>query len=125
MNKEDGGNREPIGLRYDFIDPAFIKAMAEVSQFGCAKYDPPGAKFGGLNWQLKELTGDKAPMNHAMKHMVEYMAGRPDDEPHYLSEFNGHEQHLIHAAYNLMFEAYYQRQRRLEAEAKEEIEEMR
>lgn len=87
--------RTPINVRYDLIPPTVLKAVAEVFAHGANKY-------GDYNWQKSRLSEDKSPINHALKHIVNYQAGIPDDES------TDPKTHLSHAIVNLMFEYWYE-----------------
>ena len=87
--------RTPIDVRFDLIPPECLIAVAKVFSEGAAKY-------GDENWKKSRLSGDKSPINHALKHITNYMAGIPDDESEDLKV------HLSHAIVNLMFEYWYE-----------------
>ncbi len=82
--------RHPCGVRFDLIDPEFIRAMATVMAVGAKKY-------GDHNWK-KGLTGENGGVNHAMGHLVDYMAGKKSDHSDDV-RFN-----LAQVAVNAMFE---------------------
>lgn len=69
--------------------------MAHIMKVGADKY-------GALNWQ-KGLTGGKSGLNHALKHLNEYMQGTQND-------YGPRSMHLAQVAVNCMFEAYFARQ---------------
>lgn len=75
------------------IDPEFILGMAKVLTLGSKKYS-------SYNWAKgNNLT---VPFDSAMRHLLAYMSGNNlDDETG--------ESHLFHAAVNLMFMYYYER----------------
>ena len=87
--------RSPVKARFDLLDPDFLREMAEVMGYGAEKYGPE-------NWKLPQ-PGAKSGVNHAMCHIVEYVAGRPDD-------MTGNvETNLVKVAVNAMFEWYHYR----------------
>lgn len=95
--------REPIATRFDLLDPAFVQAMAMIMGVGASKYGPENWKTG--------LTGANSGLNHALKHINEFQNGTPND-------YGANDLHLAQAAVNLMFEAYFVRKAREEAEGK-------
>ena len=91
---QEAATRDEVKVRYDLICGEFMKDFAEVLGLGAKKY-------GDRNWQKNRMTGDKDPVNHALKHLFNYQAGIPDDD--------GDDPliHITHAAVNLMFEYWY------------------
>jgi len=87
----DTAKRNPIKARFDLIDPEWLMQVAEGLGKGAAKY-------GDNNWRKSRLRGVDSPINHALKHLNNYMAGVPDD---------GGDDHLINAVMNLMFAWHY------------------
>ena len=86
--------RDACDERFDLIPPECLIAVSKVFALGAGKY-------GDYNWQKERMTGERGPMNHAMKHIMNYRAGIPDedgDDPAI---------HLTHAIVNLMFEYWY------------------
>lgn len=81
-------------LRFDLIPPEAIIAIADVLSKGAEKY-------GEYNWQKNRMTGEKSPINHAMKHITHYQAGIPDEDG------DDKNIHLKHAIVNLIFEYWY------------------
>ena len=86
--------RNAINERYDLIPGEVLTAIAVVLGEGAIKY-------GELNWQKSRLTGNKSPINHALKHIINYQAKIKDDESDDLKV------HLSHAIVNLMFEYWW------------------
>ncbi len=84
--------RLPCGVRYDLLDAGILEAMAQIMAAGCKKYGPD-------NWR-KGLTGENSGINHALKHIMEYQAKKPND-------YGACRMHLAQAAVNLMFEFYF------------------
>ena len=91
---KDEATRDTCGVRFDLIPAACLIEVAKVLDYGATKY-------GDCNWQKNRMTGDKGPINHALKHIVNYNAGIPDDDGPDLKI------HLTHAIVNLMFEYWY------------------
>lgn len=81
--------------RVDLIEPEFILGIAEALAFGASKYEAD-------SWK----TVNKGPDRYyaaAMRHILAYRKGEAIDQETGLS-------HLYHAACNLMFLDYYQRE---------------
>lgn len=57
------GKRKIIGKRYDLIPGLFegLERIAEVADYGAEKY-------GVDNWKGLDISGEKAPINHAIRH---------------------------------------------------------
>jgi len=91
--------RHPVDVRLDLLDPHFLQAMGQIMHVGAQKY-------GENNWQ-QGLSGCAGGVNHALKHLLEYQAGVPND-------YGDEELHLAQVAVNAMFEFYFARQRRAE-----------
>lgn len=88
--KHDQG-KLPIGL----VDPQFIKDVAEVLQFGAKKYAPN-------NW--KEVPDAKERYYDALqRHLLDYRLGEAKDPESGL-------EHLKHAACDIMFLLFFERQ---------------
>lgn len=85
--------RQATGLRFDLIPGDVMAEIARVFAEGAEKY-------GDYNWQKGRMTGDKDPINHALKHVLYYNSGTADG--------TDLELHLRHAIVNLMFELHYQ-----------------
>ena len=86
--------RNKCGVRFDLIPSECLIEVAKVLAIGAERY-------GDNNWQESRMTGENGPMNHAMKHLINYQAGIPDEDGPEL------EIHLTHAIVNLMFEFWY------------------
>lgn len=95
LNASDIAKRTSIKERYDLIPPTVLKAIAEVFGNGAEKY-------GDRNWQKSRLSGDKSAINHALRHIINYQTKIPDDESEDLKT------HLSHAIVNLIFEYWYE-----------------
>ena len=81
-------------LQMSLIDPIFIEELAEVLTFGANKYGPN-------NWQEVE----EAPRRYKdalLRHIVAYLKGEVLDQESGLD-------HLAHAACNVMFLMYLER----------------
>lgn len=92
--KSKQAKRDSIKERFDLIPPDVLKEVALVFGNGAEKY-------GELNWQQSKLEGDKSPINHALKHLINYQAKIEDNESSDLGI------HLSHAIVNLMFELWW------------------
>ena len=103
INAEKGEYRFGCGVRFDLLDPDFIRGMAHIMHRGAEKYGPD-------NWK-KGLTGENSGINHAVKHCMEYLADEPCD-------YGEREAHLYQVAVNAMFEAYHAKKARLAKAAK-------
>jgi len=90
----DKAKRDECGVRYDLIPPKILIAIAKVFAKGAARY-------GDENWKKSRLSGDKSPINHALKHIVNYAAGVPDEDG------PDPKIHIEHAIVNLIFEYWY------------------
>lgn len=99
-NKKDpqdgGAKRFDTGVRLDLLVPEFLVEMAKIMCVGAKKY-------GELNWKKGGLTGEKGGVNHALHHLLQYMADEPCD-------YGPRETHLAQVAVNAMFEFWYARQ---------------
>lgn len=93
MNKE--AKRFSCGVRLDLIPGDVLIEVSKVFAHGAKKY-------GDCNWQQSRLKGENGPINHALKHILNYQAGIPDDES------DDPKIHLTHAITNLIFEMYYE-----------------
>lgn len=91
---KDEAVRSHTNLRYDLIPPEALIAIADVLGKGAIKY-------GDGNWKKNRMIGEKSPINHAMKHIVNYQAGIPDEDG------DDKNIHLKHAIVNLIFEYFY------------------
>lgn len=111
MSINEEAKRHDVGVRFDLLDPEFMKAMAKIMAIGAEKY-------GERNWQKPGLQGEKGGVNHALKHLQEYMAGEPND-------YGELEMHMAQVAINAMFEFFHHRQARMvEQQRKAEHEQM-
>ena len=86
--------RNKCGVRFDIIPAECLIEVAKVLSISAERY-------GTNNWQKSRMTGENGPMNHALKHLINYQAGIPDEDGPEL------EIHLTHAIVNLMFEFWY------------------
>lgn len=77
----------------DLIDPEFIFGIAKVLAFGAQKYAPDGWKKGMAIGKVLAAAG---------RHVLQRVGGEINDQETGLS-------HLYHAACELMFAAYYDR----------------
>ena len=87
--------RFSCGVRLDLIPGEVLIEVSKVFAHGAEKY-------GDFNWQQSRLDGEKGPINHALKHILNYQAGIADDES------DDPKIHLTHAITNLIFEMYYE-----------------
>lgn len=87
--------RNPCNVRLDLIPPEVLLEVSKVFAIGAERY-------GDYNWQASRMTGEKGPVNHALKHILNYHAGIPDEDGPDLKI------HLTHAIVNLMFEYWYE-----------------
>jgi Domain of unknown function (DUF5664) len=99
-DKPEEAKRNKIGLRFDIIDPNFLKALAQIGYYGADKY-------GDLNWQKSRLDGEKGPINHIYDHLHKYRTREPYDH-----EVIGTKRkyHLAAIAFNAMMEFWYEEQ---------------
>lgn len=87
--------RQPVDYRLDTLVPDFIQEMGKLAHYGEEKYGAPE------QYQDIRLIGDKSPINHIFNHMLNYMAGKPNERTQTL------EGHLVSIAYNAMMEWFY------------------
>ena len=92
---EEEAYRDECGVRFDLIPPEVLIAIAKVFAKGAKRY-------GDDNWKKSRLKGEHGPINHALKHIVNYSAGIPDEDGPDLKI------HLAHAIVNLCFEYFYE-----------------
>lgn len=90
------GERNETGLRYDLIPGEVLEYIAERLGYGAGKY-------GDHNWKLG-LPGGKAPLNHALAHLTEYMKSRSQNYGPLSAEERDDLQAVLT---NLAFEVYY------------------
>ena len=95
--------RFDTGCRLDLLEPDFLEAMGHIMYVGAKKY-------GVNNWK-KGLPGEKSGHNHAMKHLLEFMQGVPND-------YGPPEMHYAQVAINAMFQFFEERNKRLAVEDK-------
>jgi hypothetical protein len=96
VEKESQVKRVPVDYRYDAVNPEILKRLARIGAYAAEKYG---------SWeQYKDarLVGEKSPINHALEHIRQYVAGEPYD--HFDGDLRWH---LAAAAYNLSMEMYY------------------
>ena len=96
-HSKDEAKRDPIGLRYDLLDPVFLNILGEIASYGAKKY-------GDRNWQKSRLEGDKSCVNHIFKHLIQYMQKEEYDHKEIGSE---HWIHLCAIAFNCMMLLYH------------------
>lgn len=102
--------RNPTNLRYDILDPTFLEVMAAIADYGAKVY-------GEFNWHKSRLTGNKGPVNHIMKHLMQYQLSIEYDHPEIeVSSKAGagvaeRRMHLAAIAFNAMMEWYYETNR--------------
>lgn len=88
--------REATNERYDAINPEFLRCLALIGGHAEEKY---GSWEQYFNARLK---GDKGPVNHIKKHLMEFETGKAYDK------FDGGlDWHLVAIAYNAMMEFNY------------------
>jgi hypothetical protein len=88
--------RKKVRYRYDAINPEFLLMMAEIGAYADETYEDC------FQYSLSELTKDADPLNHVLKHYVEYVTGVPYDH------FEGDpRRHLVAIAYNAMMKFLY------------------
>lgn len=92
MSEKFDQGKLPIGL----VDPQFIKDVAEILQFGAEKYAPE-------SWKNVE-NGENRYYDALQRHLLEYKLGIPND-------LDSGKSHLKHAACNIMFLLYFERER--------------
>ena len=97
-------HRTHLGVRYDLLEPAFLRAMAQLMSHG-QHYD----MVTGVREQWKRgLEDDKCPLNHIMDHLCAYELSEPHD---HLGSRKGH---LAAIAVNAMFEYFFEERREAE-----------
>lgn len=92
--------RNPISVRYDILDPDFLKSLAQIAHYGAEIY-------GDFNWHKSRLEGDKSPVNHIYKHLGAYRNAEPYDHKE-LGQ--ARKWHLAAVAFNAMMEFWYENQ---------------
>lgn len=104
-------HRTHLGVRYDLLEPAFLRAMAQLMSHG-QHYD----LVTGVREQWKRgLEDDKCPVNHIMDHLCAYELSEPHD---HLGSRKGH---LAAIAVNAMFEYFFEERREAERAAEEAL----
>ncbi len=79
-----GAKRSEAKPRYDLITPEFLKSLGVTLSEGAVRY-------GENNWQKGDEAFGKDCCNHAVDHIIKFMNGDRSED------------HLGHAAVNLMF----------------------
>lgn len=77
-------NRKESKPRYDLITPEFLKSIGDALALGAKNY-------GEGNWRKGDEAYGKDCCNHAIEHIIQFMNGDRSED------------HLGHAAVNLMF----------------------
>lgn len=90
-------NAGNIRSRPELIDPEFILAIGRVMAFGAEKYEVDGWKTMMSDEYARDRTGS------LLRHILAYKSGEETDP-------ETGESHLAHAACNLMFLLYHQRE---------------
>jgi hypothetical protein len=98
--------RFDTGCRLDLLEPDFLEAMGIIMNVGAKKY-------GEENWK-KGLPGEKSGHNHALKHLLEFRQGIPND-------YGEMEMHYAQVAINAMFQFYEEKKKRLIQQAMQNI----
>lgn len=89
--------RDEVAVRYDILDPLFLRVMAQIAHYGAKKY-------GENNWKLSHLKGNKSPINHIYEHLASYILREPYDH-HEIGTAQAI--HLVAIAFNAMMEFYH------------------
>lgn len=84
-----------IKLRYEWLDPHFLKQMAIIATYG-------GLRYGAYNWQGANQTQLKHYEGAIMRHMQEYRMGNFIDSDHDQS-------HMASVAVNACFIDFFRR----------------
>lgn len=92
--KKEGLKDSDGKTRLDLIIPEFISGIGEVLTYGAMKYEPN-------SWQNVK-NGRDEHYGAALRHLIAYRSGELNDKETGLS-------HLYHAATNLMFLSYHER----------------
>jgi Domain of unknown function (DUF5664) len=91
QNKEElktKATRSGTKPRYDLITAEFLKSLGETLDHGAKEY-------GELNWQKADERFAKDAINHLLEHVYNFISGDRSED------------HLSHAAVNLMFIQWY------------------
>ena len=83
-----GAVRSERKPRYDLIRPEFLKGLAETLTIGAERY-------GEVNWQKGGADFIQDTLNHLFEHVLKLIDGDRTED------------HISHAAANLMFLAYF------------------
>lgn len=76
--------------------------MAAIADYGAKVY-------GEFNWHKSRLTGNKGPVNHIMKHLMQYQLSVDYDHPEIEVRAGAERRmHLVAIAFNAMMEWYYE-----------------
>ena len=67
---KDATIREPVECRYDLLMPEFLRCMATIMYSGAISYGNAGYLVNA-----DKLVGNKSPVNHMLKHLIEYQLG--------------------------------------------------
>lgn len=62
--------REPVECRYDLLVPEFLRCMATIMYSGAISYGDAGYLVNA-----DKLVGNSSPVNHMLKHLMEYQLG--------------------------------------------------
>ena len=92
-----GGHRGKKSWRMDLICRVFLQCLGETLGEGEFKYGRSIVNTLQANWKGLDITTDQSPINHAMDHLAAYADGDTEED------------HLGHAAANLMFMAWFVR----------------
>jgi hypothetical protein len=92
--------RDPVNYRYTALNWDFIKLMAEIAAYSDGKHGNAEQYTGA------ELTGNRAPLNHIVEHLRQYIT-----EENYDHLDADPARHLAAIAYNAMMEFWYHRER--------------
>jgi len=84
-----GAVRSERKPRYDLIRLAFLRGLARALGVG-------GEQYGDINWQLGGRDFARETYNHLFEHVMK------------IAEGDNGEDHISHAAANLMFLSFYQ-----------------
>ena len=104
-------HRTHLGVRFDLLEPAFLRAMAQLMDYG-THYD----RATGVREQWKRgLEDDKCPVNHIMDHLCAYELNEAHDK---MGDRKGH---LAAIAVNAMFEYFFEARREAERAAEEAL----
>jgi hypothetical protein len=90
-NDNEKVKRVPVAFRYDALNPAFLKCLAEIGHYAAEKYG------SWEQYSKARLTGEKGPINHIYEHIRQYVMGEPYD--HFDGDIG---RHLVAGAYNFV-----------------------